>query len=126
MSKTQKQQLGQKGEDLAVRFLESKGQRIISRNYRFQKSELDIIGIEDAIVVISEVKSYLSPPLGAAEYRVNKKKQRQIILGAYGFLGENPQYENMDVRFDVLIVNFSVYPAEIIQYEAAFWDEEGW
>lgn len=126
MSKTQKQQLGQKGEELAAGFLQSKGHRIISRNYRFQKSELDIISIKDNTLVVSEVKSYLSPPLGAAEYRVHKKKQRQIILGAYGFLGQHPKYENMDVRFDVLIVNFSVYPAEIIHYQGAFWDEQGW
>ena len=126
MSKTQKQQLGQRGEDLAVRFLEAGGHHIITRNYRFQKSELDIVSLKDKTVVISEVKSYLRPPLGAAEYGVHKKKQRQIILGTYGFLAENPEYENMDVRFDVLIVNFSVYPAQIIRHEGAFWDEQGW
>jgi len=126
MPKTQKQQLGVRGEDAAAEFLKSKGHLIADRNFRFQKSELDIISLIDDVLVISEVKSYQKPPLGAAEYRVDKKKQRQIILGAYGFLAENSQFENTAVRFDVIVVNFSEYPARIIQHEGAFWDEEGW
>ena len=126
MPKTQKQQLGKKGEDLAVDFLKSKGHSLVARNFRFQKSELDIISSSDDVLVISEVKSYQKLPLGAVEYRVDKKKQRQIILGAYGFLAENSQFENSAVRFDVLVVNFSEYPAQVIQYQGAFWDEEGW
>lgn len=126
MPKTQKQLLGIKGEDAAADFLKSKGHALVARNFRFQKSELDIISLHDDVLVISEVKSYQKQPLGAAEYRVDKKKQRQIISGAYGFLAENSQFENSAVRFDVLVVNFSEYPAQIIQYEGAFWDEDGW
>ena len=126
MPKTQKQQLGVKGEEAAAEFLKSKGHLIAARNFRFQKSELDIISLIDDVLVISEVKSFQKMPLGAAEYRVDKRKQRQIILGAYGFLSENPEFENRAVRFDVIVVNFSEYPAQVIQHEGAFWDEQGW
>jgi len=126
MPETQKQQLGKKGEEFVARYLQNNGHRIIARNFRFGKSELDIISRQGNTLVISEVKSYFSRPLGAAEFRVDKKKQRQIINGTYGFLSRNPQYENMSVRFDILIVNFSVYPADIRHYKGAFWDEQGW
>ena len=126
MNKTSKQQLGQKGEELSVAFLSGKGHRIIGRNYRHGKGELDIVSIENRVVVISEVKSYVSEPLGAPEFRVHKQKQRQIIRTAYAFLAEHPELEGFDVRFDILIVDFSSYPARITQHQAAFWDEEGW
>ncbi len=123
---TTKQKLGNNGEAAAVQFLKKDGHTIISRNFRYGRSELDIVSLKDEILVISEVKSFVSPPLSAAEYRVNQAKQRQIIKGAFGFLAQFPQYENKPVRFDVIIVDFSTFPIKITRHEAAFWDEQGW
>ena len=126
MSKTSKQQLGTKGEKTAAEYLEKHGYTIICKNYRAGKSELDIISKIDSTLIITEVKSYYTNPLGVAEYRVDKHKQKQIINGAYAFLDEFPEYQGMDVRFDVIIVDFSNYPAQITHHEGAFFDEEGW
>ncbi len=124
--KTERQKLGTKGERLAADYLTGKGHRIIFRNYRYGKSEIDLISRTDEAIVISEVKSFYADPLGAAEFRIHKHKQKKIIEGAYGFLGEHPEYEGVGVRFDVLIVDFSSYPAQITHYEGAFYDEEGY
>jgi len=126
MTKTTAQRLGQKGEELAAVFLRKKGHKIIARNYRHGKGELDIVSMQHNVLVISEVKSYRSAPLGAAEFRVNRSKQKQIIRTAYDFLAGHPRFEGLDVRFDVIIVDFSSYPAQITHHEAAFWDEQGW
>ncbi len=126
MSHTAKQVLGQNGERLAVRFLKQQGHTVLFRNFRFKKSELDIISKEGDVLVISEVKSFYEAPLGAPEFRINKAKQRMIVQGAYGFLSRFPRYEGLDLRFDVLIVDFSHYPAQITWHKAAFWDEQGW
>ncbi len=121
---TDKQALGQKGEDTACRFLEKNGHQIIARNYRYGKSELDIVSLFEDTLVVTEVKSFVSLPLGAAEYRVNKKKQQQIIQGTYGFLEEFPEHQGRDVRLDVIIVDFSSYPESITHYPAAIWQED--
>jgi putative endonuclease len=126
MPQTSKQQLGKKGEQIAAEHLENIGHQIMFRNYRKGRSELDIISKADNVVVISEVKSYFADPLGPAEYRVNKKKQKQIVKGAYAFLHQYPEYQGMSVRFDVLIVDFSNYPAKTTHHEGAFFDEDGW
>ncbi|MBD3226358.1 MAG: YraN family protein [Caldithrix sp.] len=126
MHKTTQQQLGSKGEQLAAAFLIKNGHRIIQQNFRSGRSELDIISVFGQTIVISEVKSYFSPPLGAAELRVHKHKQRQLIQGAYAFLDQHEAYSGMDVRFDVIIVDFSKYPAKITIHEGAFWDEDTW
>jgi len=124
MKQTPKQALGKNGEKIACTFLENHGHRIIKKNYRKGRSEIDIISLENKTLVISEVKSYYALPLGAAEYRVNKKKQRQIIQGAYGFLDENPKYQGYDVRLDVIIVDFSEYPAKVKHHQGAYYDED--
>ncbi len=123
---TSKQKLGQNGEEIAVQFLKKDGHQIVSRNFRYGRSELDIVSLKDDVLVISEVKSFVSKPLDATEYRVHKAKQQHIIKGTYGFLERFPQYENKPVRFDVIIVDFSAFPAKITQHQEAFWQEQGW
>ena len=121
MPETQKQQLGKQGELKAVQYLEKKGQKILITNYRYKHLEIDIISLQDNTLIISEVKSFNSPELGAAEYRVTKNKQQNMIKAAYAFLNDNKQYEDYGVRFDIIIVDFSKYPLNIRHYEGAFW-----
>lgn len=120
------QQLGKQGEKLAQKFLKEAGHKILFQNFRFGRSELDIISLDVDTVVICEVKSFFSDPLGEAELRVNPAKQRQIIKGAYGFISQNPEYEGHALRFDIILVDFSHYPANITWHKEAFWDEQGW
>jgi len=127
MSKTTKQELGKNGERLAVQYLKKAGYQILYQNFRFGRSELDIISKNDETIIISEVKSFYAQPLGAtAEFRVDKAKQKNIIKGAYGFLSHFPEYNDKPVRFDVIIVDFSSFPVKITWHKEAFWDEQGW
>ena len=119
-----KQLLGAKGEQQAVEYLVKNKYKIIFRNYRSGRSEIDIICSLKETLVFCEVKSYQSKPLDAVEYRINQKKQEQVIQGAYGFVEEYSEYEGYDIRFDVIIVDFSTYPSEITHHKAAFWLEE--
>ncbi len=50
-------ELGKKGEGLAIAFLEENDYKILERNYRFQKAEVDIIAFKDEILVGVEVKT---------------------------------------------------------------------
>ncbi len=121
--KSTNQALGKKGEKFAQKYLEQNGHIIISTNYRSGRSELDIISQQSSTLVVTEVKSFHAKPLGAAEFRVNKRKQQQIIKGVYGFLNENPKYQGQDVRLDVIVVDFSTYPVDITHHQAAFYDD---
>ncbi len=126
MEKPSHIKLGEKGEKLAAEFLQEKGYRLITRNYRSGSYEIDIIAINNNILVILEVKSFQSEPLGAAEFRVHKNKQKQIIRGTLLFLEDMPQYQDMDIRFDVIIVDFTEWPAEITHHQAAFYADDYW
>jgi len=121
---TDKQKLGKNGEALALQYLVNKGYNKIAQNYRFGKGEIDIIcGYENDLIII-EVKSVRVDGYGSGEERITPKKQKMIIETTYGFLAENEKYEDYEVRFDVVVVNFKKYPAEIVHYESAFWQNE--
>jgi len=121
---TDKQKLGKKGEALALKFLENKGYKYIARNYRYGKGEIDIICEHEDDLIIVEVKSVRVDGFGTGEERITPNKQKMIIETTYGFLSENEQYEEYGVRFDVVVVNFKKYPAEVVHYESAFWQNE--
>jgi putative endonuclease len=50
------QQLGKTGEKLSVDFLIGKGFKILNRNWRYKKAEIDIIASKKNILIFIEVK----------------------------------------------------------------------
>jgi putative endonuclease len=119
--KTQKQEIGQVGEDKAAAFLTEKGYCIITRNFRSGRNELDIICTDQTDLVIVEVKSVRNPAFGAAESRIPKRKQQSIMKAAYAYLNYHREFAGKSVRFDVICINFTRVPAEINHYQSAFW-----
>ena len=49
--------LGQRGETLAVAFLETQGMRIVDRNWRCSDGEIDIVALDGDTLVTAEVKT---------------------------------------------------------------------
>lgn len=98
---------GKEGENLATDFLKSKGYKIIERNYRFGKGEIDIIA-EDPMVqetVFIEVKSRKNLEFGMPEYAITKRKINQIKKIAELYLFDKG-IEEIDCRFDVVAILF--------------------
>ena len=95
---------GKTGEDAAAAFLEAKGYKIIARNYRFRRGEVDIIALDGEILVFAEVKSWSAYGIDALEQGLDQKKQRRIIETAKHFLFIYRNYRYMTVRFDLVFV----------------------
>ena len=92
------------GETRAVSFLESLGWRILKKNFRTSRGEVDIIGDDGAEVVFVEVKAWAAFNRDSLEFAVDARKQRRIIETAKRFLAVHPQYRDRMVRFDVIFV----------------------
>jgi putative endonuclease len=118
--KTDRQTLGQQGEELAADYLRKKGYKILKTNFRYRHTELDIICREKDTLVIVEVKSVRVPAFGSGEERLSPQKQRNIIKTTYAFLRYRSDLIGLGVRFDVIAVNFENVPADIVHYEGAF------
>jgi len=57
MASTQKQKIGQLGEDIACRYLKKKGFLVVSRNFRRKWGEIDVIAQKGNITHFFEVKT---------------------------------------------------------------------
>ena len=114
-----RQQLGKKGEDAASHFLAQKGYKILKRNYRAGRAEIDIIAQDGNTVVFVEVKTRETDKYGDPEEAVSKAKQKMLTEGAEAYLDtlEEPQ----ESRYDIVSVIINQYKTEITHLEDAFW-----
>lgn len=100
MSTTDK---GKKAEDLAVVHLEQKGYKIMERNYRFMKSEVDIVAYHNFMIIFIEVKYRSNTTYGRPEEYVTEAQQKRIYEAAEAWLYER-KMEGSPVRFDVVSI----------------------
>ena len=93
---------GKIAEDLAVDFLVRNQYKILARNFRYLKAEVDIIAEFDNQIIIVEVKARNTDAFLEPQEAVNKKKIRLLISAASYYIEEN----NIDkeVRFDIISV----------------------
>ena len=93
---------GHQAEDLAVDFLINKGYRILVRNFRYQKAEIDIIAEFQNKIIIVEVKARSTDVFNLPQEAVNKKKIKLLVMATDYYLEENKI--NKEVQFDIISV----------------------
>ncbi len=98
-----KKVLGNRGEDVAVAYLEQQGYRIAERNYTCPLGELDIITYRQGTLVFVEVRSNSPGNEGKAEASIGFRKQRKLRQVATYYLKAKGMLER-PCHFDVVIV----------------------
>ena len=96
-------QLGRRGEDLAARYLQGIGYRIISRRERVLRGDIDLIALDDRTVVFVEVRTRSDTQHGHPAETVGYHKQRRIAQLANAYIRRN-RLEDCRVRIDVVTV----------------------
>jgi putative endonuclease len=120
--------IGIRGEDLAAAYLEQQGYRILARQYRFERAEVDLVCFEPAArpeeggeIVFVEVKTRRGLGFGQPEEAVTPEKQRHLIRAAQAYLYEH-HLQRARCRFDVIaIVLHKDRSPEITHFKDAFW-----
>ena len=99
--------IGRHGEEVAVRFLKKKGFRVIARNVRAGRNEIDIVAEDKSFLIFVEVKTRSG--VGSYEYdygspatAVTHAKRKRTIEAARAYLYKNPSQK--EPRFDVIEV----------------------
>ncbi len=95
-------EFGKIAEDLAVDFLVKNQYKILVRNYRYLKAEVDIIAEFENQIVVVEVKARATDAFLEPQEAVNKKKIKLLISAANYFVEEN--HIDKEVRFDIISV----------------------
>lgn len=95
--------LGDAGERAAADYLEGKGYRVLHRNYRSGRGEIDLIARAGRTIVFVEVKTRSTASYGEPEEAVTASKVRRIRRVASAYLAER-RIGECDCRFDVIAV----------------------
>ncbi|WP_343660583.1 YraN family protein [Chryseobacterium sp.] len=93
---------GKIAENLAADHLKKYGYKILVRNFRFQKAEIDIIAEKDDLIIIVEVKARSTNAFMLPHEAVTKTKIKSIVSAANHYLEEFNR--DNEVRFDIISV----------------------
>jgi putative endonuclease len=96
--------LGREGEARAARFLQARGYRIVERNVRADRVEIDLVARRGPLLVFVEVKTRRSQRQGAPAAAVDERKQNRLRRGAAAWLASKPAAARgiRRIRFDVI------------------------
>ncbi len=111
-------ELGKKGEELAVKHLLDKGYEILDRNWRFNRGEIDIIAKTGNTLVIVEVKTRENDYAGPPQDAVSISKQRSIVRTANEYIVSKDI--DLETRFDIIGIILNSKRQEVIHIEDAF------
>lgn len=113
-----KREIGNKGEDIAVRFIKKKGYKIIERNFNVPKvGEIDIIAKKKEYLIFVEVRLRKDILHGSGAETVDPYKQRRLIKAALTYMKLHNAME-VPARFDVISITGDAngeYEVELIE-----------
>lgn len=83
------QKIGKLGQEIAVRFLRSKGFKIIDQNIYFREGEIDILAEKNNILSFIEVKARTNLNFGYPEEGVTDQKRKHLELAIDSYVMKN-------------------------------------
>ena len=111
-------ELGRRGEEVAVTFLEKKGYRIVERNWSFSGYEIDIVSEDEEFIVFIEVKTRTSSEWGNPGDAVDERRMRRMIRAASHYL--KIKHIDKSARFDIIAIVGNEPHFELEHIEDAF------
>ena len=118
-----RRELGRRGEDLAASLLRGAGYRVLSRNWRAGRYEIDLVGSRGGEVVFVEVKTRRPGPQPASE-SVTPAQRRNIGRAAAAWMRANPGV-GRSFRFDLVAVTWPENGGPRVRYIPGAFDAHG-
>lgn len=95
---------GKDAEDTAADYLYRQGLRLLARNFRARRGELDLILLDKGTLVIVEVRMRRHGDFGGALASIDARKCGRIVQATRELLALKPALANRPVRFDVIAI----------------------
>lgn len=110
--------LGKKGEQLAIDFLIDNKYKILEKNYRYLKAEVDIIAKKEGVLAVVEVKTRSSDYFGNPQDFVNPKKIKLLLSAIDYYVNEKDL--DVEVRFDIIAIITNKKETKVTHLKDAF------
>lgn len=96
---------GKDAEAAACAYLEARGLRTITRNFRTSRGELDLVMRDGETLVFVEVRYRATRAFGLAQETVDRRKQSKLVTAAHCYLRSRPADASRPCRFDVVALH---------------------
>jgi putative endonuclease len=96
---------GAEAEELACQHLQDQGLRLLKRNFRTKRGEIDLIMQDKSCVVFVEVRFRRSSRYGSAEESISSGKCQRLNAAALAYLQQSAQGGNTQARFDAVAIS---------------------
>jgi len=110
---SERQESGQKAENLARKHLEDSGLILLTNNWHCRRGELDLIMLDGKTVVFVEVRFRKHLGWGGALESIDMRKRGKLILAAQQFLQSEPRWSKSPCRFDVVAISPAEQPDSV-------------
>ena len=77
---------GKLGEEIAGKYLEGKGYKIVERNYKTKYAEIDLVAKRKNELVFVEVRTKVGENFGSPEETIDRKKLRKLWGNATAYV----------------------------------------
>ncbi|WP_178863242.1 YraN family protein [Thiomicrorhabdus cannonii] len=113
---------GHAKEQDAAKWLQQRGFEIVAQNYRFNKAEIDLIGLHNTEqrLVFFEVKYRQNADYGHPAEQLSAAQQARIRLAAQHFLLTHPHYADYSMQFDLLAYSDDILEPQHIENAFGF------
>lgn len=101
---TERRILGDAGERYAERLLTHAGWRILDRQWRGSKGEIDLVALDGDVLVLVEVKTRRGASMGTAEEAVSPAKADRMIALGSEYVATHPAHEDLFWRIDLVAI----------------------
>ncbi len=96
--------VGDAAETASLHFLEAQGLRLVARNFRSRRGEIDLVMLEKSTLVFIEVRFRRSTSYGSGAETVTRRKQQRLVATARAWLQRYRTDRIPECRFDVIEV----------------------
>lgn len=111
-------ELGKKGEELAVSYLKKENYRILARNYRYLKAEVDIIIRKEDEIAAVEVKTRSTTDFGNPQDFIKQEQIHRLVRALDHYISIREL--DVEARFDVVAIVINDQGTQIEHLEDAF------
>ncbi len=99
--------LGDSGERVAAMFLEQRGYKIITRNFRTRTGEMDLIAQDVDGLAFVEVRTRRGDAAGSPEESITRRKRGKLLTVAQEFLEAHAEYADCAWRIDLVAIELN-------------------
>ena len=110
--------IGKEGEEIAKKYLENKGYKIIECNYRTKRAEIDIIARHKSVLIFVEVRSKHHEQFGSPEETINYQKRTRLKRNAAAYIHRKKYNGPYHIDAVCLVINVNTGLQRIDHYES--------